>query len=384
MKKKIIAITGIRSEYDILKPIIIELKKKNLVKLIVSGAHLTKIHNYSKRNILLDEIKINYQIKSLKKYNLIQSRSEATSILINRINKIVVKEKPDLLLVVGDREEAIAMSIVGNYNNILVAHVAGGDLAYGNSDDPIRYATSKLSHIHFVFSEQNKKNLIRFGEEKFRIYKTGNPIIDTIKKIENITIKEISKFFCKKLLINKYLVFIQHPISSETKLNLINYKKSLDALKLFCIKYNFKVVCISPNSDPGSKDILNLIKKYKKEKWLIFKKNIETKIFVNLIKKCFCIIGNSSMGILESPFYKKIAINIGSRQKGRLSDGNVLYVKNNNKSILKTLERILYKKNVNKTLNIYKAKNPSKKISKIISKININNKKWYIKKKLCP
>ena len=383
MKKKIIAITGIRSEYDILKPILIELKKKNLVKLIVSGAHLTKIHNFSKNLILKDKIKINYQIKSLNNFNLIQSRSRATSILIKKINEIVVKEHPDFLLVVGDREEAIAMSIVGNYNNVLVAHVAGGDLAYGNSDDPIRYATSKLSHIHFVFSSNNKKNLIRFGEESFRIFNTGNPIVDLINKTKKISIKKISEFLKEKIYLNKYLIFIQHPTSSEKNKNLINYRKTLNALKLFCLKYNFKVVCIAPNSDPGSKDIINLIMKYRGEKWLIFKRNIETKFFINLIKNCFCIIGNSSMGILESPFYKKIAINVGSRQKGRLNAGNVFYVNNSTKSIIKSLENILNTKKFKKILKVYKTSNPSKKISKIISNISTNDNNWYTKKKLC-
>jgi GDP/UDP-N,N'-diacetylbacillosamine 2-epimerase (hydrolysing) len=384
MKKKILAITGIRSEYDIIKQVIKELKKKNSVKVIVSGAHLTKIHNFSERSILEDQIKIDYKIRSLNNFNNISSRSKAVSTLIDRLNKIVKKEKPSFLLVVGDREEAIAMSIVANYNNILLCHIGGGDLAYGNSDDPIRFATSKLAHVHFVFSSINKANLIKFGEEKFRIYNVGNPSIDNIKNIKKIHIDKISDFLKVRILKNKYIIFIQHPMSSEKEENVKNYLISLNAIRIFCKKYNFKVICISPNSDPGSKDMINLISKYKNQDWLIFRKNIKTDIFVNLIRNCYCIAGNSSMGILETPFYKKFAINIGTRQGGRLNAGNVIYVSNNILSITNGLEKLLTKKYDNKISDVYKAINPSKKISQIISRINISNKKWYIKKKLCP
>lgn len=383
-KKKILAITGIRSEYDILKPIIFELKKNFSLKLIVSGTHLTKIHNFSEKFIKEDKIKINYKIHSLKDHNLPSSRAGAVSVLINKINNIIKKEKPDFLLVVGDREEAIATAIVGNYNNILVCHIAGGDLAFGNADDPIRFATSKLSHIHFVFSSQNKKSLIKFGEEKFRIHVVGNPSSENIKNIKKISINKISDFLEASIENNKYIIFIQHPTSSEKRDNLKNYIISLEALKAFCLEYRYKVICISPNSDPGSKDIVRSILKYKNQDWLIFNKNIKTDIFINLVKNCFCILGNSSMGILESPFYKKFAINIGSRQVGRVNSGNIIYVRNNKFSIINALKKVLIKKYISNISDIYKTRAPSKKISKIISGINVSNKKWYIKKKLCP
>lgn len=388
MTKKILAITGIRSEYDLIKPVLdlLKIDKKIDLSLVVSGCHLSKFHNYSYKLILKDGFKIQKKIKSFNEKFKDAERSQAVGILVKELTKFIKKDRPDFILTVGDREEAIAASIVGNYNKILVVHIGGGDKAYGNTDDPIRFATSKLSHIHCVFSKINYKNLLNFGEESFRIFQTGNPSYTNIanQKIQNL--KEISKKLGINLKKKNFIIFIQHPISSQYHLIEKHYLNSLKAISKYALIEKMIVLSIKPNTDPGSEKIIKLIDKHKtKYKNVIFCNNLESNIFVNLLRNAYCVAGNSSMGLLESSFYNLPAINIGNRQKGRDSPGNVIFVKNNLDSILKGFNdiKLLRKKYKKFKANFYGDLKSAQNILDVIKLINTKDIKWYNKKKLC-
>ena len=168
---KILAVTGIRSEYDYIFSVLNELRKSNhKIKVAVSGAHLSHMHNETWKNIKSDRFIIADKIDSLISTNRLTQRSKGVSAIINGLTQTVEREDPDILLVDGDREESIATAIVGNYMQKIVVHIGGGDPASGNADDPLRFAVSKLSHVHCCTSLEYKKNLIKIGEEKFRLY----------------------------------------------------------------------------------------------------------------------------------------------------------------------------------------------------------------------
>ncbi len=122
-------------------------------------------------------------------------RAKGVGLLIFALSQTVEREKPDFLLVVGDREESFAAGIVGNYMNVLVAHLGGGDPVYGNADDPVRFAVSRLAHIHLTTCKPYADNLLKMGEQDFRIYPTGNPALDNIRSIEPVDMKTISYEF---------------------------------------------------------------------------------------------------------------------------------------------------------------------------------------------
>ena len=146
------------------------------------------------------------------------------------------------------------------------------------------------------------------------------------------------------------------------------------------------VLSIKPNTDPGSEKIIKLIDKHKtKYKNVIFCNNLESNIFVNLLRNAYCVAGNSSMGLLESSFYNLPAINIGNRQKGRDSPGNVIFVKNNLDSILKGFNdiKLLRKKYKKFKANFYGDLKSAQNILDVIKLINTKDIKWYNKKKLC-
>ena len=191
--KKIIALTGIRSEYDILYPVIKELKSHNSLSgsLIVCNSHLSEFHGNTYNSIKKDGFKIVDKIDCLFSTDRNTQRVKGIGILTYALSQSIEREKPDLLLVVGDREESIATAIVGNYMGVPVAHIGGGDPVYGNADDPIRMAVSKLSHIHFTTSEEYAKTLIptmrSWSETVFK-----NALID---RNENEKSKIIDKFY---------------------------------------------------------------------------------------------------------------------------------------------------------------------------------------------
>ena len=164
-KIKILAITGIRSEYDLMQPVYYELSKKKNIKLslFVTGAHLSKKHGYTVREIIKDNFNIFGKSKSLFNSNSLVSRIKGISIQIKDLMKSIILYKPDLLIVAGDREESITVALVGSYMNIPIAHVSGGDRVVGNIDDQIRHAVTKLSHIHFATNIESKKRILKNG-----------------------------------------------------------------------------------------------------------------------------------------------------------------------------------------------------------------------------
>tara|TARA_S200000501_G_scaffold376862_1_gene433156 strand:+ start:7748 stop:8908 length:1161 start_codon:yes stop_codon:yes gene_type:complete len=384
---KIFASTAIRSEYDILFPVINRFRrKKHNVQLIISGAHLSDWHSSTLSLIEKDGFKIADKIDSLFSTNNDTQRIKGIGVLVNGISQCVDRERPDLLLYVGDREEGIATALVSNYMNIPFAHLSGGDPVWGNADDPVRHAISKLAHIHFTFTEEYAKNLQKLGEEDFRVFHSGNPSLDNIKNTKQIKLEELSNTLNFRLSRKKYIVLIKHPLSSQKKQAGKQMKVVLDCLSQFCKINKFKVVGIYPNTDPGSYDILNSINRYENDTNFKFFKNLPHLEFVNLMRNAVALIGNSSMGLLEAPFYKLPAVNVGERQTDRLNAGNVHYVNYNQNDILKALDRAClnrkYQEKINSLDNPYGDGNSSKKICDIIESIDLNDKKWLTKKSI--
>ena len=385
---KCIAVTGIRSEYEILRPAINELVYRgHEVKLIVSGAHLSGWHGSTLNTILNDGFEVADQVDSLFSTNRTTQRIKGVGSLVTGISQCVEREKPDLLIYVGDREEGIATALVGNYMDVLFAHLAGGDPVWGNADDPIRFAISKLAHIHFPFAEEYAENLRRIGEDDFRIFYSGNPSLDNIKNTKEISVCDLSKKLECPLSTNGYVVLIKHPLSSEKKGAGEQMKKTLQSLEKFCDKYDFKVVGIYPNTDPGSYDILAEIDKYERHKSFFFFKNLPNIDFVNLLRNASALIGNSSMGILEAPFYKLPVVNVGRRQSGRLNAGNVEFVDYETEEIISALEKACFDKEykgiIENLKNPYGDGTAAKIIADALESVDLNDRKWYVKQKLC-
>lgn len=375
--------TGIRSDYDILYPVLKKLEiNKHQVMISVSGAHLSNYHSNTYQKIKSDGFKIVEKIDSLLSTDRIVQRAKGVGILIQGLAQTVERTDPDVLLVLGDREESIATAIVGNYMNKLVIHLAGGDTVYGNADDSVRFAVSKLAHVHCCFSKESAKNLANIGEEDFRIFFTGNPALTNIDNIPLIPKDEVLKRV--GLSNSNYIVMIKHPLSSELDQTYNHISITLKALKSFCKKNNFQSICIYPNSDPGSFDIKKALSQYRNEDWFIETNTLNRKLFINLIRNARALIGNSSMGILEAPHYNLPVVNIGNRQKGRLNAGNVEFVDYNKNQIEEAITKASlndkYREKVLTLSNPYGDGSAAKKVCEVIESIKLEDKKWLVKK----
>ena len=387
--KKVLAVTGIRSEYDILYPVLKAINENEnfQLQLAVSSAHLSDWHGFTLKSIEADGFEIVDKIDCLLMTNRKTQRSKGVGLLTYALSQTVERVQPDILLVLGDREESIATAIVGNYMDVLVAHIGGGDPVYGNADDPIRIAVSKIAHLHFTLAKPYAENLLRISEQDFRIHFAGNPAYYNIDKTPYMDIATLSNSLNFDLEDQKFLVLIKHPLSSELKDSYQQMKVTLKALEEFCIKYDFKLVSSYPNTDPGSYDILRAVKEFENKDFVTFTKSLPRVEFVNLMRHARALCGNSSMGILEAPHYKLPVVNIGSRQTGRLNAGNVKFVEHDEAEIIGALEQACfdeaYRDMVRNIDNPYGDGTAAEKILDVLIGVDTKDPKWLVKSDLC-
>lgn len=381
MKNKILFISGIRSDYDLLKPLASSLKsKKNFdIYFHLCEPHFSPNHNLSYKIVVNDKFKV-INIGSSSKtvfYDDTNHRVKAVGRTVLAINESISLINPTLVIYLGDREEPMAAAIACAYNNIPTLHIAGGDNCYpngGDVDEPVRHAISKLSSLHLVIANEHKSRLIKMGEPEDRIAFVGNPGLDSIALTPKISLESITQIPRKFLINNNYAVLIYHVMSSlSSKAALKEYKNILNAL----YEKGVPVLIGAPNSDPGQLEILKHTESYlkKNENAGYLYKNLPRLEFINILRNCKFIIGNSSLGILEANFLKKPSINVGERQKGRLHGNNVLFTDSDKNLIIDAIEnatsQLFLNKIDNETSNIYGDGSMVKKSIKFIMK-NIN------------
>ena len=292
---------------------------------------------------------------------------------IINLSRIIKKLKPDIVFAGFDIGANFASAIIGAHMNIPVVHLEGGEVT-GTIDESIRHATSKFAHIHFTTNLVAKQRLVKMGEDSKNIFIVGNPSLDAIKNVKNISVTKLEKEF--KLDFDLPVVLlIQHTVTSEIDKIDKYFLETVNAIK----ELNVQCLIISGNSDAGSKKISAVIKKSKIQNHssLPFNK------YINLLRNCSVLVGNSSSGIMEAPFLHKPSVNIGARQNGRLKSTSIINVDYNKNRIKKAIKKALENKktkNTKKQRSLYGDGNSSKKIVKLLEKIDLN--KIPIQKKL--
>lgn len=383
MGKRIVAVTGARSEYDLLSTVYRQLQDDDFFdfSLIVTGSHLSESFGKTVKFIEKDGFPITDKI-----YNLVDSDDRIGRIIsignqINGLAQALNRINPDIVLVAGDREEAITVTLTCAYMDIAVAHFFGGDIAKdGNIDNSVRYAASKFAHIHFPSLAQHKETLLKLGEPEDKIFVVGNPALDKFLSIPKISINELSKKLDFKLADDeRYLMLIQHSIITEVELQATHIRETLNAI----VKSGLKCFLNYPNSDAGHFAIIEAYNEYciKSPKQFKLFQNLDRNTYVNLMRHASCLLGNSSSGILEAPSLGLPVINIGNRQKGRIHGNNVTFVDNNKDQIFTALQRILsdeeFVAKIKASPNPYGDGKTSVKIVNILKEIEIDNNLIY-------
>lgn len=332
----------------------------------------TGMHMLSKYGATVNEIeKEGY--KNIYKY-INQTESVPMEIILSNtiegMSNYVNEIKPDLIIVHGDRVEALAGAIVGSIRNILVAHIEGGEVS-GTIDELLRHSISKLAHAHFVANDKAKERLIQMGEKEENIFVIGSPDLDIMISENLPSIVDAKQRY--DIEFANYSIFSYHPVTTEVNKLRNNIIEVLEAL----IISNKNYIVIYPNNDLGSNIIFEEIDKRLggNSKFKIFP-SIRFEYYLTLMKYCEFIIGNSSGGIREAEVYGKVAINIGNRQNGRHAGENIINVIEDRYKIIRAIESMENIKNEIKSSMSFGNGNSYSKFYEIIK----DNKFWEIAK----
>jgi UDP-N-acetylglucosamine 2-epimerase (non-hydrolysing)/GDP/UDP-N,N'-diacetylbacillosamine 2-epimerase (hydrolysing) len=335
---KILGITGIRSDYDLMSMLYRRLAGDPDLdfKLLVGGAHLSKTYGYSVRLIRADAIPILASIESLIDADTTSSRLKSASIMLQSAVDTVAQWSPDLIIYAGDREEVWMGATIGAYLEIPTVHFYGGDqINTGHVDNAIRHATSKLSTYHVVPIEEHRSRLMAIGEPASRISVIGSMALDNFVAQKPFTRDELKDRIGLPSAMGDYALVLFHPEPSERETAAEVCRGMLREIKAAglgaCVGY--------PNIDPSNKKIIASFEEFKEEKRFYFYKNLDRTDFISLYKGASMIIGNSSSGIVEAASIPIPAISVGARQRGRHAGFNVLAADTDRAAIRQAIEK---------------------------------------------
>ena len=330
--KKILFLTGTRADFGKIKSLIqiLESHQTFEVYVFVTGMHLQEEYGYT----LIEIERCGFRnVHTFENHTHETTMDLTLAKTIEGLSGYVKVVNPDMIVVHGDRVETLAGAIVGSLNNILVAHIEGGELS-GTVDELIRHSVSKLSHIHFVSNGDAKKRLMQMGETEASVYKIGSPDIDIMFSNKLPTLEVVKKYY--EIPFESYAIVMFHPVTTEAAA--IQKQASDFVAALLQDTHNY--VVIYPNNDLGSQSIIESYKPLKNNQRFRVFPSLRFEYFLILLKNAQFMIGNSSAGIREAPYYGIPIINIGTRQQNRAIHADIVNVDYDSKSIEVALKNI--------------------------------------------
>ena len=366
MKKKILFITCTRADYGKLKSTIINIQKNNN---FISGVFVSGMHNMKRYGSTYEEI-INDKIHGIYRYSNQTKNMRMDEILMSTMrgfSPFLIRYNPDLVIVHGDRIEPLACALSSLLNNFLVAHIEGGEVS-GTVDEMLRHSISKISHLHLVSNKTARKRLIQMGENKKYIFEVGSPDVDLILSDSLPKLDSARKRY--NISFGKFSIVIIHPVTT----NLKNLKRESEIFFSALVKTNLNYIVLFPNNDLGSEMILKEIHKLKSNNRFKIFPSIRFEYYLTLLKNSQFIIGNSSSGIMEAPYYGVTTINIGNRQSNRLKTKLIKNISFNEKKIIKMVHQVKNRKIIKR--KFFGDGNSAEKIEKLL----LSNKIWNVNK----
>jgi len=330
---KICIVTGSRAEYGLLYPLMRLIKKEPSMdlQLVVTGMHLSPEFGLTFRQIESDGFRIQEKVELLLSGDTDAAIIKSTGLGLIGFADAFQRLQPDWLIILGDRFETFAAAIAAHLSRIPIAHLHGGELTEGATDDAMRHAITKMAFLHFTSTEAYRKRVIQLGEDPRRVFNVGAIGLDNIKGL-----KLLSKSALQKELDfpfgDKAAMITFHPVTLEKDTAARQVQHLLKALDQFP---DLRLLFTLPNADAGGRVIIQLMEDY-------VKRNRErAKAFTSLgqlrylsaLQYVSVVVGNSSSGILEAPYFRIPTVNIGDRQTGRLKPPSVIDTGTDVKSI---------------------------------------------------
>jgi UDP-N-acetylglucosamine 2-epimerase (hydrolysing) len=308
-EKRVAFLTGTRADYGKIKSLLTILSndKKYRVDVLVTGMHLLPKYGETVSQVLSDGLG---DIHLLPNQFSEQAMEVSLAKTIEQLSNFIQNNKPDLLVVHGDRIEALAGAIVGSLRNVPVAHIEGGEVS-GTIDGLIRHSVSKLAHLHFVSNQAAKSRLMQLGENEESIYIIGSPDVDIMFSRKLPSIEDVKARYEIPFL--KFAIVTFHPVTTELK----DLHNQIENICRALIKSKENYVVIKSNNDLGSEIIQNCIEKKLTSEKFKHLPSMRFEHFLTLMKNSQFMIGNSSAGVRETTYYGVPSVNIGSRQRNR-------------------------------------------------------------------
>lgn len=375
--KRIGIMTGTRAEYGLLKPLMQEINKDNDMELylIVSGMHLSPEFGMTYQEIEEDGFEINAKVEMLLSSDSPAGISKSIGLGVIGFADEFQRADLDMLILLGDRYEALSAAICAMVMRIPIAHLHGGELTEGAIDEGIRHSITKMSYLHFTSTEQYRNRVIQLGENPERVFYVGALGVENIKKINLMTKEELERSIHFEIDENTVVV-TYHPVTLEN--NTVE-EQFLNLLKVLDRNPKIRMIFTKANADTNGRIVNELIDKYaaqNSERACAFV-SLGQKRYLSALKYCRIVIGNSSSGIIEAPSFGKPIINIGDRQKGRICADSVINCGYTQQEIQQAMETALTEEFENKARNCrnpYEKENTAANIISVIKDYLLNDK----------
>ena len=339
--RKIAVFTGTRAEYGLLYWVMkgLQLEKNIDFQLFAGGMHLSREFGFTVEQIEADGFNITERLDFLLSSDSLEAIAKSMALALISASEAFNRHRPDLLVILGDRSEAMAIAQAAMILRVPIAHIHGGETTEGSTDEAVRHSISKMAHLHFTATESYRKRVIQLGEHPNRVFNFGAPGIDSIKQLKLLDLEELSVELAFKLD-KPYFVVTFHPVTLMDGGDagaLINLISALNDYP------NYKVLMSYPNADAENGELIRILDNFyqnNKDRVLLFRSLGQLR-YLSALKHCKAVLGNSSSGLIEAPSFDIPTLNIGDRQKGRLAGATVVSCDSTQSSITKGLSRIL-------------------------------------------
>lgn len=366
--RKAIYVSGTRADFGLMKRSLLEINDHSelSISVCVTGMHLDQRFGYTFTEIKDADLPIAGEIP----VDLSAGNGAAMSIALGEavvlMTSLFERERPDVVLVLGDRGEMLAAAIAAIHLNIPIAHIHGGELS-GTVDEPVRHAISKLSHIHFVTTEGARERLVKMGERVENIFISGAPGLDGI--LESASSSKQELFDQQQFDVNlPATMLLFHPVLQEADVA----GEQVDAILQVVTERKLQTVCLLPNSDGGNDKVRARILAYKNNENFRIVTHFERQVYLSWLKWACFLIGNSSSGIIEAASFDLPVINVGSRQSGRERSANVYDVPADAVEIAGAIDAVMAL-NQKKYVNVYGDGTAGKTICRVLSQITLDS-----------
>lgn len=368
-------ITGSRGEYGYIRPILrlIESRHDLDYKLVVTNMHLLPEFGASVNLFAQDGFKVSHELYMALDGSTNTSMSKSLGVCLLSIADAIHNDRPDMLLLAGDRGEQLMGAIAGAHMNIPVAHIQAGEVS-GNVDGLTRHAIARFAHLHFAAHPDAVERLLRSGEQEFRVHLVGAPQLDEFVSGGFATREEVLDHF-RLDGSQPIILVVQHPVTEQSGEAQEQMELSLRAVKTIGVQ----TVLIYPNNDAGSALSRHVIEKFRGP-WLQVERNVTRELYGGLLRNVSVIVGNSSSGILEAPSFELPAVNVGRRQDGRLRACNVINVSHDEILIIEAVRKALepaFRDSLKGMRNPYGDGHASERIVEVLAKIRIDETLLY-------